>query len=50
MLQSRIISEASFTLGAIREFMVLCQSSVLSNSRVLFVYILTSYILIIYFK
>ena len=29
MLQSRVISEAFFTFVSIREFMVLCQSSVL---------------------
>ena len=29
MLQFRVISEASFTSVSIREFMVLCQSSVL---------------------
>ena len=29
MLQSRVISEASFTFVSIREFMVLCQLSVL---------------------
>ena len=44
MLQSRVSSEASFTLVYIREFMVLCQSGILSNSRVIFVYISTSFI------
>ena len=41
MLQSRVISEASFIFVYIREFMHGCQSSVLSNSRV---YISTSFI------
>ena len=35
MLQSRVISEASFTFVSIREFMVLCKSSTLFD----FVYI-----------
>ena len=47
MLQSRVISEASLTFISIREFMVLwfyVNRVCFSNSRVLFVYISTSFI------
>ena len=33
MLQSRVISKASFTFVSIREFVVLCQSSVVFNFK-----------------